>query len=79
MFVVDASVIAPVVADGGPDGDAFRARLRGQTIAGPDLLRVEVISVIRRFTLGGLLTVAQAGRAIDDLIDLPIEVHASAP
>ena len=79
MFVVDASVIAPAVADGGPDGDAFRARLRGRTIAAPDLLRVEVLSVIRRFTLGGRLTVTQAGRAIDDLIDLPIRVHPSAP
>ena len=79
MLVVDASVIAPAVADGGPDGEAFRARLRGQTIAGPDLLRLEVVSVIRRNTIGGRLSSTQATAAINDLFDLPITVYPTGP
>ena len=75
MLVVDASVIAPAVADGGAEGDAFRARLRGEVLAGPDLLRVEVISVIRRLTGRGSLTPRQAGSAIDDLLELPVTVY----
>ena len=43
MLVVDASVVAPLIADGGPDGELFRAAARGQTLAAPDLLRVEAL------------------------------------
>ena len=52
VLVVDASVIAPAVADGGPDGEACRARIKGQSVAAPDLLRVEAVSVIRRQVAG---------------------------
>ena len=75
MLVVDASVLAPVVADGGSDGAAYRSRLRGERIAAPDLLRVEVVSVIRRQLRVGLLDVDQAERALDDLLDLPVAVY----
>lgn len=74
MLVVDASVLAPVVVDSGPDGETFRARLRGEVIAGPDLLRIEVVSIVRRQTLLGSLTVAEADTAIEDLLDLPLSV-----
>ncbi len=53
MLVVDASVVAPLIADGGPDGDAFRAAARGQALVAPDLLRVEVLSVVRRHLAAG--------------------------
>lgn len=79
MLVVDASVIAPVVADGGTDGDLFRRRLRGEAIAAPDLLRIEVMSVVRRQTSAGALTVTQASLAIDDLLDLPVIIHPTVP
>jgi predicted nucleic acid-binding protein len=75
VLVVDASVIAPVVADSGVDGETFRARLRGEVIAGPDLLRVEVMSVVRR---QGSLTVAEADAAIEDLLDLPLSVFPTS-
>jgi len=75
VLVVDASVLAPVVADGGSDGAAYRSRLRGERIAAPDLLRVEVVSVIRRQLRVGLLDVDQAERALDDLLDLPVAVY----
>lgn len=79
MLVVDASVIAPAVADGGPDGDACRARIKGQSLAAPDLLRVEAVSVIRRQLASGALTSAQANNAIEDLLNLPLTVYATAP
>ena len=79
MLVADASILAPFVADGGPDGDLVRTRLRGETIVGPDLLRVEVMSVIRRQVMGGLLTRAQANHAVDDLFDMPITVYPTGP
>jgi predicted nucleic acid-binding protein len=79
VLVVDASVLAPAVADGGSDGDTFRHRLRGEAVAGPDLLRVEVISVIRRQTANVVLTVEQANQAIEDLLDLPLAIYPTAP
>ena len=78
MLVADASVIAPAVADGGPDGDMCRARIQGQTLAAPDLLRVEAVSVIRRQLANGELTATQATNAIDDLLNLPIAVYPTA-
>ena len=72
MLVVDASVVAPLIADGGPDGDAFRAAARGQTLLAPDLLRVEVLSVVRRHLAAGALSAQQANDAVDDLLALPI-------
>ena len=78
MLVVDASVIAPAVADGGPDGEVCRARLKGQALAAPDLLRVEAVSVIRRQLGHGALTPTQATNAIEDLLILPITVYPTA-
>lgn len=79
MLVVDASVIAPAIADGGPDGDVCRDRIAGQSLAAPDLLRVEVLSVVRRHLNSGQLTIFQASNAIDDLLNLPIMVYPTAP
>jgi predicted nucleic acid-binding protein len=79
VLVVDASVLAPVVADDGPDGQRFRSRLRGEVIAGPDLLRIEVTSVVRRHVQAGRLTLDQAAGAIHDVLDLPVRVFATAP
>jgi predicted nucleic acid-binding protein len=78
VLVVDASVLAPVIADGGSDGRRFRERLRHETVAGPDLLRIEVTSVLRRHANTRRLTPAQAAAAISDLLDFPIRVFPTA-
>jgi len=78
VLVVDASVIAPAVADGGTDGEACRARIKGQSLAALDLLRVEAVSVIRRQFLNGALTGTQATNAIEDLLNLPIVVYPTS-
>ena len=79
MLVVDASVLAPVVADSGVDGRRYRARLRGQVVIAPDLLRVEVASVLRRRAHAGQLAPEQADAALQDLIQFPITVFPTAP
>ncbi len=79
MLVVDASVLAPVVADAAGDGRRFRERLRGEVVVGPDVLRVEVAAVVRRHANTGQLTPVQADVAIGDLLDFPITVFPTAP
>lgn len=72
-------MLAPAIVDAGTDGDTIRARLRGETIAGPDLLRIEVLAVIRKRLIAGALTTTQADDAVEDLLDLPVSVFPSAP
>ena len=79
MLVVDASVLAPVVADEGDDGRRFRERIRGESFIGPDLLRLEVVSVLRRHAASGSLTDEQADAAVDDLLAFPVTVFPTAP
>lgn len=72
MLVVDASVLAPALADDGPDGDAARARLRGDTLVAPELIDLETTSVIRRHLQAGQLPERRADLALTDLVELPL-------
>lgn len=72
MLVVDASVLAPALADDGPDGDAARALLRGQSLVAPELIDLETTSVIRRQSRGGQLDPRRARLALTDLVELPL-------
>jgi len=79
VLVVDASVLAPAIADSGQDGRRLRNRFRSESIAGPDLLRVEVTAVIQRHAEMGRLAAEQAEAAIGDLLAFPIIVFPTAP
>jgi predicted nucleic acid-binding protein len=79
LIVLDASVLAPALADDGTDGDRARSRLVGQTIAVPMLADLEVASVLRRAALAGRLDDRRAGQALADLIALPLRRAAHAP
>ena len=57
----------------------LRRRLRNEQLAAPDLLRVEVLSVLRRQLRIGHLDRDQAERAMDDLLDLSLAVYPTAP
>jgi predicted nucleic acid-binding protein len=59
--LVDASVLAPALADDGADGDTARIRLRGHALAAPELVDLETASVIRRQLRAGCLDVRRAG------------------
>ena len=79
MIVVDASVIAPALADDDEDGERARSRLRGEWLTAPELLDLEVISVIRKALLGGALTRRRAGSALADLVELNLERVSHRP
>ncbi len=72
MLVVDASVLAVALADDGPDGDAARSRLRGETLTAPELVDLEVASVLRCQNRVGLLDTRRAELALTDLAALPM-------
>lgn len=72
MLVTDASVLVVALGDDGPDGDRARARLSGERLAAPELVDLEVLSVLRRRWHGGALGLRRAAQAIADLAALPI-------
>ena len=73
MLVVDASVIATALADDGNDGDHARARLSGEHLAAPELLDLEVTSVLRGQMRSGALDARRAQLALTDLRALPLQ------
>lgn len=72
MIVVDASVLATALTDDGEDGDSARARLRGAVLAAPELIDLEVPSVLRRLLHSGHVPARRAEQALTDLIALPL-------
>ena len=79
MIVVDASVLANVVGDDGTDGDCAREVLRGQELSVPDLVDVEVVSVLRRRWLAKTMTARRFAVAVDDLGALPADRYPVLP
>ena len=73
MIVVDASVIASAVADDGLDGRLARQRLSGEHLYAPELIDLEVVSVIRKALAAGGLTEKRALEAFTDFLAIPIE------
>lgn len=72
VLVVDASVLAVALADDGADGDAVRGRLRGEDLAAPELLDLEVASVLRKQLIVGALDARRADLALSDLVAMPL-------
>lgn len=79
MLVVDASVLATALADDGVDGDTARSRLQGETLAAPELIDLEVASVLRRQSSTRRLDLRRAQTALSDLHDLPMIRAAHRP
>jgi len=72
VIVVDASVLATALGDDGPDGDHARARLRGERLSAPELVDLEVTSVLRRQVHSGAADLRRAALALADLAALPL-------
>ncbi len=79
MIVVDSSILAVALGDDGADGDSCRQRLRGETLAAPELIDLEVASVYRRLVAAGSMPTRRAELALEDLVDLPLERAPHAP
>lgn len=73
QVVCDASAVAAVLLDEGPDGRWATAALAYADLAAPSLLPFEAANIIRRHELAGLITTDQAAQAHADLLDLAIE------
>src|ERR1700761_9293327 len=61
VIVVDASVVVVALADDARDGDFTRARLRGERLSAPELVDLEVASVLRRQVLRGEIDARRVG------------------
>lgn len=79
MIVVDASVLAVALIDDGPDGAASRAALAGETLVAPELIDLEILSVMRRQVSAGNMPVDRAELALSDLGDLPMRRAPHGP
>lgn len=73
MLVIDASVLGVALLDDGQDGDTVRDRLRGEQLAAPALIDLEVASVWRGLARGGHLDPRRVRLALDDLQELPLQ------
>jgi predicted nucleic acid-binding protein len=72
VLVVDASVLVVALADDGPDGDHARTRLRDERLAAPELVDLEVASVLRRLMRDSENDVRRTQLALSDLAELPL-------
>jgi len=79
VIVVDASVLAVALIDDGQHGTAARQRLRGEILAAPELIDLEVLSVLRRSVAAGSTPAQRAADALADLIDLPLRLTSHRP
>ncbi|MDQ6849402.1 MAG: type II toxin-antitoxin system VapC family toxin [Actinomycetota bacterium] len=79
MIVVDASVLANAVGDDGPDGAVARAALSGNDLSVPDLVDVEVVSVLRRRWLAKGVSAKRFAAAVSDLASVPADRYPVLP
>lgn len=73
MIVVDASVLAPALADDDRDGDRARDRLRGEQLAAPQLIDLVIASILRRAVRAKRLDARRSEQALIDLAVLPLQ------
>jgi predicted nucleic acid-binding protein len=72
LIVVDAGVVATALTSDDDDGRRARSRLRDERLTAPELLDLEVLSVLRRHTSSGQILLERASLAIADLAELPV-------
>jgi len=71
MIVVDASCLYEVVTEG-PSAEVVRtSMLASSALAAPELIDVEVMSLIRRDSMNGVLHPSRAEIALAELMDWP--------
>jgi predicted nucleic acid-binding protein len=73
-FVCDASALAALLLDSGPDGQWVTQTVESGEIAAPALVTYETANVIRKHELAGQVSPDQSAQAHADLLDLAIEL-----
>jgi predicted nucleic acid-binding protein len=73
-LICDASAVAALLLDSGPDGQWVMQTVESSEIAAPALVTYETASVIRRHELAGQISPDQSAQAHADLLDLAIEL-----
>lgn len=73
MLVADASAVLVALVDEGPDGDRARRRMRNEELAAPEIVDLEVASVLRRQVGAGALDESRAELALFDLAELALQ------
>jgi predicted nucleic acid-binding protein len=79
VIVVDASALAVALVDDGGPGDRARQRLRGERLAAPELVDLEVASVLRRLVGHSGLPARRAELALQDLATMPLDRASHLP
>ena len=69
MIVLDASAMVSILLDPGPDAEPIRERVEspGESLHVPHLLNIEVLNVLRRQTLRGILAEERGATVLQDL------------
>ena len=77
MLVIDASAVADLLL-ARPNAEPIQGHIRSHDYAlhAPHLLDVEVLSALRRVVVTGQASIARAGQAVEDLLDLPLERYS---
>ncbi|HLR97398.1 MAG TPA: type II toxin-antitoxin system VapC family toxin [Jiangellaceae bacterium] len=78
MIVLDASAAVDLLLRRG-DAEAIHQLVSAHDVHCPELLMIEVAQALRRFEHRSALSATRAGEALDDLLDLPLEVYPIAP
>jgi predicted nucleic acid-binding protein len=80
LIVVDASVAVNALADSTSDGDRARAALLADPdLAAPDLINVEVVSVLRKWWQMRQMSDQNMREAIANLADLDVTHYPTLP
>lgn len=78
-LVIDASALVAVLIGREQAAAVGGAMAAAGDLAAPELVDVEVTSVIRRTLLAGRMGAARADRALQDLIDAPLTRYRHEP
>jgi predicted nucleic acid-binding protein len=79
VIVADASILVTALGDDGPDGDRVRARLRGERVNAPEIVDLEIASVLRRQVRSGEMDLRRASLALTDLAAMPLRRASHKP
>ncbi|MGH7581710.1 MAG: type II toxin-antitoxin system VapC family toxin [Gemmatimonadales bacterium] len=78
-LVVDASIVAALLVDHGPDGVWAERTMQGEQLVAPHLLPVEVANILRRAVRSRQISEDTAALAHRDLLALPVALVPYEP